>query len=193
MSKTIALGSLAGVGGTGVLGYGAYTMMQPSNVKEVLIKNNFKLTSDLSGTALSDAWTKVLETYKVEATSDTKIREEEITSKDIEEWCLSSLKVKVNDKHYESTYSKASKWCVIYTTISEKLKSENKAISTNDTNLKSKYDSMPEHLKTSILNGADSNKAGEKTKEWCGQNSKRSFLGSHDTHYQNLISYCLAV
>ncbi|AEG73129.1 hypothetical protein MHF_0865 [Mycoplasma haemofelis Ohio2] len=190
MSKSIALGSMAGIAGTGTCGYAAYKMMQPSNVKEVLIKNNFKLTSELREQEREAAWNKVLETYKVEVAENTKIENKtstEITSKDIEGWCSKALEVKVKDKDYESTYSKATKWCVIYTSIADKLKSDNKTLSTDTSSLASKYSSMPQELKTAI-----SGQEGEKVKTWCENTSKRFFLGSEDTNYKNLINYCLA-
>ncbi|CBY92809.1 hypothetical protein HF1_08010 [Mycoplasma haemofelis str. Langford 1] len=193
MNKLAFTGAgMAGAGGVGLGGYAAYTMVQPSNVKEALIKNNFKLTADLKEQERSKAWTKVEGTYKVEATNDTKIGNKEIsatTAQDIESWCKTALEVGVKDKRYESTYSKASRWCVIYTTISEKLTLENKKLSSDTSSLKTKYEGMPEDLKKSITSETD--QTGQKTKEWCENNAKRSFLGTQDTHYQNLTKYCL--
>ncbi|AEW45509.1 hypothetical protein MHC_03245 [Mycoplasma haemocanis str. Illinois] len=194
MNKLAFIGvGIAGGGGISVGGYAAYTMMQPSNVKEALIKNGFKLTLDLNEQERSKAWTKVLDTYKIEATSDTKIGSKEIsaiTAQDIESWCKEALEMGTKNQNYESTYSKTSKWCVVYTTISEKLTSENKKLSSDTNSLKTKYESMPETLKTSIT--SDNGQAGQKTKEWCENNVKRSFLGVQDIHYQNLAQYCLS-
>ncbi|AEW45498.1 hypothetical protein MHC_03190 [Mycoplasma haemocanis str. Illinois] len=190
MSKTIILGSIAGITGTGTCGYAAYKMMQPSNVRESLIRNGFKLTLELGKPEREKAWNKVLETYKVEASEKTKIENKattEITAKDIEDWCLKAMDIKTKDKNYESIYSKAALWCVIYTSISEQLKFENKTLSTDTTSLSSKYDSMPQDLKTAI-----SGKEGEKVKNWCEKTSKRFFLGPEDTNYKNLVNYCLA-
>ncbi|CBY92499.1 hypothetical protein HF1_04910 [Mycoplasma haemofelis str. Langford 1] len=187
-------GVIGGGGAAAAGGYSIYSAIQPKTIKEKLLKENFHLVSDIKDSSkLDKEWEKVLNRYKVEVNDTSKIIEKDkgsVTKEEIKKWCGDNLDSKIND----SLYSKASKWCVTFTSLSEKLTSTGKQLSTNATSLKSKYDTMSEALKgeiNKITVSSGTPQEGEKTKLWCSDLSKRAFISEEDTHYRNLIQYCV--
>ncbi|AEG72805.1 hypothetical protein MHF_0533 [Mycoplasma haemofelis Ohio2] len=187
-------GAIGGGGAAAAGGYSIYSAIQPKTIKEKLLKEGFSLISDIKDSDKSNAaWEKTVSRYKVEADGNSKINSDNISSitKDkISKWCEENLGSKIE----EALYSKASKWCVAFTSLEEKLKQSGRQLQTNAQTLNGKYDSIPQDIKgkiNSVSVTASSNQNGEKIKQWCSDLSKRAFTNEKDSHYQNLISHCI--
>ncbi|CBY92458.1 hypothetical protein HF1_04500 [Mycoplasma haemofelis str. Langford 1] len=188
------VGVLGGGGASALGGYSIYSMMQPKTINEKLLREGFQLISDIKETTkLDQAWNKTLDRYKVEADNDSRINSKDhqsLTKDEIVQWCKDNLGKKIDN----NLYSKASKWCVTFTSISEKLSRDSKKLKEDVSSLKTKYNSIPSNLQAEINKITASegdNKTGEQTKAWCSSLSKRAFLNEEDGHYQHIINYCI--
>ncbi|AEW45270.1 hypothetical protein MHC_02020 [Mycoplasma haemocanis str. Illinois] len=196
MNKTVLTvsGILGGGGAAAAGGYSIYSAIQPKTIREKLLKEGFRLLSDIKdANKANTAWEKVVSRYKVEVDDNSKIIDANasaITKDKISDWCKKNLDVKIEN----SLYSKASKWCVEFTSLEEKLKQSGRQLNANAQTLDGKYNSLPHDIKGKVDKvsvTASSHQNGEKIKQWCSDLSKRSFTGENDNHYQNLISHCI--
>ncbi|OAL10037.1 hypothetical protein A6V39_03930 [Candidatus Mycoplasma haematobovis] len=182
--------AIASAGVVGGAGYGVYALTDTTDsIENYLKKSSFTITLQND----EASWTKVLETYKLEATDDLKIKDEDITqSKDIKDWCKEMLAKKIKSK--DDDYKKASKWCVKYDVIKDKL-GEGAKLETKAETLNTNYNNFPKEVKDSIseikLQGTKQHENGEKTIQWCKQNQNRTYSNDTEFFFANTKKYCL--
>ncbi|OAL10034.1 hypothetical protein A6V39_03915 [Candidatus Mycoplasma haematobovis] len=183
---------ISGVVTTGALGGGAYGIYVYNNTTDTLgnYLTNKKFT--LTKRETTGDWDKVAKTYKLQVTEELKINSKtEATANDIKVWCNENLTKNINSIE-DPLFKKASKWCVKYTTISEKLGSK----TVKEANaLNSEHNNFPQGVKDSIakikLPGeTQTHTNGAKTVEWCNQNLNRSYSADDEFFFKNTKQYC---
>lgn len=180
-----ALASLATVGGLGGAIYGAYSY---NNTKDTV--SNYLTKSNLIVAKQDDSgfWDKVLKTYKLES-KGLEIENIDLNnSTGIKAWCDSALKREIKSKE-EDIFKKASKWCVEYQTIKDKLKE--KTFQSETSKLKDKLNSFIKEIQEEI-NAIKDGTTEEKVKKWCDDNSYRSYSEDEDKYFKDIIKNCLA-
>ncbi|OAL10031.1 hypothetical protein A6V39_03900 [Candidatus Mycoplasma haematobovis] len=179
----------------GALGGGAYGIYAYNNttdtVEKYLLDSKLTITKDNEDVA----WTKVYDTYLLEKTSSKlEIKDVAINNKnDIKNWCKSKLTQTIKSKE-EHLYKQVSKWCVHYTTITDKVGKGKKLVS-DVSALNSKFGSLPEYLRNEIGkvvlgSGVSGNTNGEKIKKWCTDNAKRSYVNDSEFYSKNITAHC---
>lgn len=193
--SAIAAKLVTGVITTGVLGggaYGIYYITDTTNTVSFYLKQK-GFTETPQGS--SEEWDKVLKTYNLEKTEDLKIESNlAITATTIKDWCKENLEKNIKSIE-DPLFKKASKWCVKYQTIKEKL-GTTKTVQVAGT-LNSSYEQFPQKVKESIqkIELTPKTKAhtnGEKTVKWCEQNLDRSHSEDSEFFFENTQKYCFA-
>ncbi|OAL10033.1 hypothetical protein A6V39_03910 [Candidatus Mycoplasma haematobovis] len=183
----IVAGTLT-AGAIGGAGYGVHALTDTTDtVKNYLEKSKFILTKENE----TDLWTKAFGTYGLEK-AGFKIPKTISNGNDIRDWCKETLNKKIKSEE-EANYKIASKWCVHYTTISDKLKGKN--LVDDASKLNDKISSFSKDIQTEINNtqvDASTNQNGEKVKKWCQENVKRTFTKESENYFSNINSHCLA-
>ncbi|OAL10030.1 hypothetical protein A6V39_03895 [Candidatus Mycoplasma haematobovis] len=180
----LTAGTLSGAG------YGIHALTDTTDTLRNYLSNS---GLNITGDGEASEWTKVLATYKLEVTKELKIQEKVTTSNDIKNWCSSNLTKLIKSKS-DVLYKRASKWCIKYKTIEEELTIDKfeKEVSKLQTKHDSLSTEMKEIIKGVTLSPAKTqNENGEKIKQWCTENSKRSYSDENKSYIDNIKSACL--
>ncbi|CBY92556.1 hypothetical protein HF1_05480 [Mycoplasma haemofelis str. Langford 1] len=193
MSTALAKGGMAmmGAGGVGLGGWAlsSHLKQEEDAIKTILKSKGHKLTSELPEDKRQEAWTKVAKTYVLEVNEDLRIGTGNVSADNIRDWCVQNIE----SKGKGSLLKKAEKWCVVYSTFTDKLKTDNLELETDANTLNGKYSSLgdlqEEVNKIQISNGG-SNSNGEKLKKWCETKSDASHSESTNSLYEKFKQHC---
>ncbi|AEG72932.1 hypothetical protein MHF_0660 [Mycoplasma haemofelis Ohio2] len=127
----------------------------------------------------------------MEVSEDLRIKTGNVSDTEIKDWCIKTIEQQDKD----SLLKKAERWCIIYSTFEDKLKSEGLSIGTEINSFKTKYSSLG-NLKEvvdkvtleSSESGSGDDANGKKLQKWCGSNA---YLSREDkVSYENFKNHC---
>ncbi|OAL10041.1 hypothetical protein A6V39_03950 [Candidatus Mycoplasma haematobovis] len=176
---------IASAGAIGGAGYGIYSYNNTTDtVQSYLEKNNFVVIKQSE----QDLWNKSYEAYKFEKTSDLTITPD--NSEGIKAWCNTALNKTIKSKT-EIDYTGATKLCVRFETIKDKLSKE---LEQTVTKLNGKLDLFTTSIQEEIkkINAEEGqNKVGTQIQKWCAENSKRRNSTENKPYLDDIRKNCL--
>ncbi|AEW45521.1 hypothetical protein MHC_03305 [Mycoplasma haemocanis str. Illinois] len=193
--------SIAGLGGVTGLGGGAYllhlnsrSVTEKKTIKDRLQKAGFQILNDSE----SQHWKTLKDAYNAAKGEESKVFAK--SNSDIDEGKLRELCNSVLEKGEEdASYSKAKRWCVVPTTVSDYLgKLGRRALSTATSgevdktqweDLASKYENSQD--KIASLSSLGSDKKWESLRKECGTlGAKKNYEDNFDSNLASSQTWC---